>query len=122
MSTLPDTIFLNPETWDLDIDAKGCIAIASTPWAQAQNAASACRVWLGECALNTTVGVPYEQAVLGYRPSLSQIGGWFETAAESAVGVAQAVPILQYGGNATRGVTGQIQLTLSDGTNLDVAI
>lgn len=121
MSTLPDTIFLNPDTWDLDIDARGCIALASTPYAQAQNVASACRVWQGECLLNTTRGVPYEANVLGFRPTTSQVASWFQNEADQVQGVASSVAILSFD-DGSRSLGGQIQLTLSDGTQTNVAI
>lgn len=121
MSTLPDTIFLNPDTWDLDIDASRNIAMASTPYAQAQNAASACRVWLGECPLNTTRGVPYEANVLGYRPSLSQVASWFQDEADQVQGIDTSQAILTFD-EGSRGLGGQLQLTLSDGTQTNVTI
>lgn len=121
MSTLPDTIFLNPDTWDLDIDASRNIAMANTPYAQAQNVASACRVWQGECPLNTARGVPYEANVLGYRPTLSQVGSWFQGEANQVRGVASSVAILSFD-EGSRGLGGQMQLTLSDGANVNVSI
>lgn len=121
MSTLPDTIYLNPATWDLDIDSKQCIAIANTPYAQAQNVASSCRTWLGECALNEVVGVPYEQAILGLRPTATQLSGWYTTAAEITEGVETATPILTFN-QATRQLGGQIQLTLEDGNVTNVSV
>lgn len=121
MSTLPDTIFLNPDTWDLDIDASGNIAMAGTPYAQAQNAASACRVWQGECPLNTTRGVPYEANVLGYRPTVSQVASWFQSEADQVQGVSASVAILSFD-EGSRSLSGQIQLTLSDGSNVNVTI
>jgi hypothetical protein len=122
MSTLPDTIFLNPTTWDLDIDASGNIALASTPYAQAQNVACACRMWLNEAPLNTAVGIPYEQSVLGYRPALQQLASWFKTAAEGVQGITTATPVLQYDSTARDLSGSQIQVTLEDDTQIGIAI
>lgn len=118
---LPDTIYLNPETWDLDIDASRNIAMASTPYAQAQNVASACRVWQNECPLRKVRGVPYEASVLGYRPTLLQLAGWFKTEAALVVGVDTVTPVLTFDSSA-RGLGGQIQLTLTDGNTANVSI
>ena len=40
-------MFLNPDTWDLVVDDYGNIAMAESPYAIAQDVASACRLWLG---------------------------------------------------------------------------
>ena len=95
--------------------------MASTPYAQAQNAASACRVWKGECALNTVRGVPYEQSVLGFRPTTSQVASWFENEADQVTGIDSSLAILTFD-ESTRELGGQIQLTLSDGTTTNVSI
>lgn len=54
-----DTLFLRPDRWDLTLDASGNIALASKPYALAQDAASAIRTVEGECYYDTTLGIPY---------------------------------------------------------------
>ena len=60
-----DTILLDPSNWDLLLDSDGNIAKASNPYAIAQDAASACKLFSGELYYNTTKGIPYFKQVLG---------------------------------------------------------
>lgn len=114
-----DTLYLDPDSWDLDIDASRNIAIASAPYATAQTVANASRLWRGEAPYNTNRGIPYETDVLGQLPPQRQLSGWYETEAETVPGVEAATAILQYDQTA-RAVTGQIQCTLTDGTVINV--
>jgi hypothetical protein len=110
-----DTLFLNPDTWDLDIDANGNIALATSAYAVAQDVASAGLLWKAEAPFDTDRGIPYDTAVLGYAPARQQLAGWYDTEAETVPDVSAASTVLQYAG---RGVTGQIQITLTDGSTL----
>lgn len=116
-----DTIFLNPQTWDLDIDANGNIALANAPYACAQDAASACRLWRGEEQYNTARGIPYDTAILGMLPSPVHLTNWYRTEAQTVPNVATATPIFQFNRGA-RSLGGQLQLTLTDGTTANVSI
>lgn len=67
------TLLLDQDKWDLVLDVYGNIALADDPYAIAQNVASACRTWAGECWYNTAIGLPWQnifgesgQAPLGY--------------------------------------------------------
>ena len=111
-----DTIFLNPNTWDLDIDANRNIALASAPYAQAQTVANACRLWAGEAPFDNTRGIPYDQ-LLGQLPARQTVSNWYQREALSVPGIKSAQPVLQYTG---RKLTGQIQCTLTDGTTINV--
>lgn len=113
-----DTIFLNPTTWDLDVDASGGIAIASGPYAVAQSVANQCMLWRGEAPYNTGDGIPYEQSALGQRPAQATLAAWYQQEALRVPEVAAATPVLNY--DQARGVTGQIQVTLTDGTKINV--
>ena len=84
------TMLLNPKTWDLMIDAFGNIAKADSPYAMAQDVASACKLFKGELWYNTDKGIPYFQSILGYRPPLSLLQNEYNNAALSVAGVAQA--------------------------------
>lgn len=59
-----DTLLLDRSGWDLALDAAGNMAVASEPYAWEQDVASECRVYLGECYYDTTIGVPYRD-ILG---------------------------------------------------------
>lgn len=113
-----DTLFLNPETWDLDVDAAGSIALSSSAYAIAQDVASQAMLWRGEAPYNTGDGVPYEQSVLGQRPAQSTLAAWYQEEALRVPGVMAAEPVLNY--DQARGVTGQIQVTLIGGETINV--
>jgi hypothetical protein len=65
-----DTLALDRTTWDLFLDARGDIAVASNPYSLAQDAASAIRLFSGELYYDTTQGVPYFGQILGQMPPL----------------------------------------------------
>lgn len=111
------TLYLVPETWDLAVDAKRCIAIATNPYQTAQSVANACRLWRGEAPFNTDRGIPYETEVLGQLTPERQLAGWYEDEARTVPNVASAIAIINY---ANRALTGQIQVTLTDGTVINV--
>lgn len=107
------TLYLEPETWDLTLDASRSIALATAPYERAQSAANACRLWRGEAPFNTDRGIPYEFQVLGQLPPQRQLAGWYEGECETVPGIQSATAVLQFAGRA---LTGQIQCTLDDGT------
>lgn len=85
-----DTLLLNPTTWDLLIDAKGNIAMASAPYSLSQDIASAIKVFLGEAYYNHDLGIPYFESILGYAESASFLAVQFETAALTVPGIVVA--------------------------------
>lgn len=107
-----DTLYLDPASWDLSVDASGNIAVAKSPYAAAQDAASACRLWQGEALFNTAAGIPYKAGILGQMPPRAILSDWFETASLTVPDVVEAVPVLEF---SDGGLTGQIQLTLNTG-------
>ena len=113
-----DTIFLNPTTWDLDVDASGSIALSSSAYSVVQDVVSQSLLWRGEAPYNTDDGIPYEQSVLGQRPAQATLAAWYQQEALRVPDVAAATPALIY--DQARGVTGQIQVTLTDGTQINV--
>jgi hypothetical protein len=76
-----NTLLLDQTTWDLCLDANGNVAMASDPYAIAQDVASAVRTFLGECWFDTTLGVPYFEEVLGHWPSLQLVKSLIEAVA-----------------------------------------
>ena len=85
------TLKLDTDTWDLT-SHNGNIATVddSDGEQQAQDAASACRLFLSELWFDTTQGVPYWQQMLGQLPPISLIESNFVTAAETVTNVESA--------------------------------
>ena len=110
-----DTIYLDPASWDLALDIDGNIALANAPYAVAQDVASACRLWQGEALYNTERGIPYESSVLGQMIPSNVLTGMYNKEASTVPDVATANAILFYN-SVNRKLTGQIQLTLTNGT------
>lgn len=75
------TLLLNPQTWDLLITASQDIAVASPPYAQAQNAACAIKLFEGEDYYDISRGVPYWEQILGHWPPVSLMKALFVQAA-----------------------------------------
>lgn len=111
------TLYLDPDSWDLTLDAGRSIALAVAPYERAQSVANACRLWRGEAPFNTDRGIPYEEEILGKQPPQRILAGWYETEAVTVPGVTSAIAVLQYD---SRALTGQIQCTLDDGTVINV--
>jgi len=107
-----DTLYLN-ENWDLELDISGNIALASAPYALAQDAASACRTFLAECWYDQTIGIPYWEQILGHWPSLMIVKSQLVSAAMTVPGVVSAQAFIT--GVIDRKLTGQIQVTDSAG-------
>lgn len=59
------TLFLDPRTWDLALDSKGNIAVATSTYQRAQDIASACRVFVKDMYFNQSEGIPYLESILG---------------------------------------------------------
>lgn len=109
-----DTLFLNPDTWDLMVDVDGNIAVASSPYAIAQDVASACRLWRGEARYDTTREIPYETSLLGEQPLQSLVASWFETEAETVPEV-DSVQVIPSFDREKRQMGGQILITRTFG-------
>jgi hypothetical protein len=84
------TLLLEPGSWDLVLDAAGNIAAADLPYAAAQNAASAVKLFKGEYYYDTSKGVPYFEQILGRRPPLALVRAKFIAAAKGVPDVAAA--------------------------------
>lgn len=108
------TLLLVPATWDLTKNASGDIAVAADPYALAQNAASAIKLFLGEQWYNTTIGVPYFQQIFGKTPNIPLLKAKFLAAALQVPGVVSAKVFIT--SIVDRSVRGQVQVTGSDGT------
>lgn len=107
------TLLLDTVDWDLVIDADGDIAVAGDPYSQAQDAASAIRLFLGELYYDTIKGVPYFPDILGRGAPISLMRAKFTTAALTVPGVTAARTVIS--GVRGRRVTGQVQITNATG-------
>lgn len=107
------TLLLDPATWDLLIDANGNVAVASDPYSQVQDAASAIRLFQGELWYDTSQGIPYFSDVYGKRPPVSLLKARFIAAALTVPGVVSArVFISSISG---RRISGQVQIKNQSG-------
>lgn len=104
---------------DILLDSSGNIAIATGPYALAQDAASACKLFLGEQFLNVLLGVPYLPSILGTEVPLSLVKAKLVTAALTVPGVATAEVFITSFQNRT--LQGQIQITSADTGQVAVA-
>ena len=109
------TFLLSTDSWDLTIDSDRNIAVASDPYSQAQDAASAINTFQGECYYNVNLGIPYWSNVLGFTPSLALMKSYFTTMALLVPGTATAVCYINSFVN--RKVSGQVQITNTAGQN-----
>jgi hypothetical protein len=115
-----NTLLLDLDNWDLCVDAAGNIAVASNPYAQAQDVASACKTFLGECYYDTTVGIPYWENVLGQLPPVSVFKEYLQDAALTVDGVEEVKCVIN--SFSDRSITGQVVFVNSDGVEQGVTI
>lgn len=102
------TLLLDAKSWDCVLDAYGNIAVADTPYAEAQDAASAVKLFRGELYYNISKGVEYISKILGLSPPLSILKKLWTDAALTVPNVESArVFIASVVG---REVVGQVQI------------
>lgn len=112
-----DTLLLDRDAWDLCIDAKGNIAMASNPYSIVQDVASACRLFLGELYYGPAdAGIPYFQEGLGRSFPTQILKAKLIAAAQAVPGVLSAQCFLVSAEG--RKVTGQIQVQTDAGTQI----
>ena len=108
------TLFLMPDTWDLSLDVSGNIAFSTSTYQQAQDIASACRLFVKDQYFSQSSGIPYLTEVLGsYKYPLSLYKRYLEDAAMSVNGVISATANLSLSGD--RVVGGYIEFTNDKG-------
>lgn len=108
-----NTILLSPRTWDLLLDASANIAMASDPYAVAQDVASACLVIQGELVYNTSQGIPYFNEVMG-APPLPLLEAYFNNAARTVPTVVASETRIT--NNVDRVLTGEVTVTTPTST------
>ncbi len=116
---MADTLLLDQTTWDLCLDARGNIALASAPYALAQDVASAIRLFVGELWYDTPKGIPYFSQVLGRFPPPPLIKALMIKAALTVPGVTGAQCTLA--GIKDRVLTGQVLIQDATGSTLTIS-
>lgn len=109
---MASTLLLDQSLWDLCLDAAGNIAVATEPYAPAQDVASAIRLFSGELWYDTAAGVTYFQQILGQFPPPSLIQAKMVEAALTVPGVTNAQCDLQPIDHRT--LAGQVLFTYGD--------
>ena len=127
---MASTLLLDRTLWDLCLTTEGNIAVASEPYAIAQDVASAVRLFDAELWYDTGKGVPYFSEILGHQPPLSLMKAEFVKAALTVPLVASVKVFVSNSGAqqsshhdhlvAEREVTGQIQITDTSNTTVVV--
>lgn len=107
------TLLLDQVKWDLVQDAFGNIAVAANPYALAQDAASAIKLFAGELYYDTTKGIPYFSTILGEAPPLAYIKAQFNAAALTVPEVVAAQSFIE--SFIDRKIKGQVQVTNEEG-------
>lgn len=107
------TLLLSRDVWDLALDVAGNIALATEPYSQVQDAASACRLLEGEAWYQTDIGIPYFQQVLGQFQPLQVLREKLAIEAASVPGVTDATAVLE--AIVDRSLSGQVQITTTSG-------
>lgn len=107
------TLLLDVSAWDLVIALDGNIAVASDPYAQAQDAASAIKLFKTELYYDTTKGVPYD-TILGKLPTLPNVKARMVAAAMTVPGVVAAACFIS--SLLGRRLSGQVQIRTTAGT------
>ncbi len=114
-----NTLLVDVDGWDLVLDVNGNIAMASNPYSEAQDVASAVKLFLGEAYFDVAQGIPYFQNILGKRPNLQFVKSQIEKAALTVPGIVQARCLLaSFDG---RNLTGQVQLIDATGAENNVS-
>jgi hypothetical protein len=104
-----DTLLLDTEAWDLCVDAYGNIAMATNPYALAQDAASAIRTFKGEVYYGIDQGVPYFQSVFRGQASFPLVKAELVAAAMTVPEVTAATAyVTSFEG---RSLGGQVQIS-----------
>jgi hypothetical protein len=118
-----DTLLLDLTNWNLCVDANANIAMASAPYAIAQDVASAQRTFSGEVYYDKTLGIPYFQNVLGHNPPASLLDEYMVTAALTVPHVVDnPAPVCIITGFSNRGVTGTTTFTDDAGNTQTVTL
>ena len=117
-----DTLLLDTVLWDLTVDAAGNWAVATEPYALAQDVSSAIRLFLGELWYDDTQGIDYQKKILGKSPSLAVFQELMVQAALTVPDVVSAVCVINSYDFTTRHVDGQVQFIDVNGNNGSISL
>ncbi len=117
---MASTLLLDRSTWDFVVDAYGNIARADEPYAILQDVASACRLFFAELWYDETKGIRYFEQVLGRFQPTQLLKAQLVAAAKTVPGVVSATVYLT--AIEARSISGQVQVTLTDGSVQIVAL
>lgn len=120
MSAPYNTLLLDLDDWDLCPDANGNIAMASPPYAVAQDVSSAVRTFLADCYYDQTIGIDYFGLVLGHTPPLSLFQQYIQDAAVTVPTVESAVCVVT--SVRARGAQGYVAFTDENGQTGQVGL
>jgi len=115
-----NSLALDPVTWDLVTDPAGNLAMVSGAARLAQDVATAIRTYAGEVIYDTTLGIRWFEDILGQTPNIALVKADCETAALTVPGV-QSVQIFLTS-VTQRGLSGQVQITGTDGSTTTVSL
>lgn len=114
------SLLLALNDWDVLADAKGNIAVATDPYAKAQDVASACKLFLAECWFDTSRGIPWFDDVLGHAPPRGLMQALIEQAALTVPGVVSAQCTIDEVAN--RQVTATVRFTDTSGRTASLVL
>lgn len=115
------TMQLGTSDWDLQLDGAGNIAVADSSYAVAQDVASACLTFYGECYYDNTLGIPWDTQVLGKPPSTVYIAQKMQAEAKKLAIVDQALCTV-YFDRETRSTRGTLRITDNEGNDTQVTL
>ncbi|THD51299.1 hypothetical protein ERD95_09030 [Enterobacteriaceae bacterium ML5] len=101
------SLMLDINTWDIGLDDKGNLQTVGNPYACAQDVATACSTFRGECIYNISAGIPYYENILGYNPGTGAVQTYLENEALRLPYIAQASATV-INDSGTRASTGVI--------------
>lgn len=113
------SLYLDPDSWDIDLDDKGNIRVVGNPYACAQDVATACSTLRGECIYNTSAGIPYYENIMGVQPGAGAVQSYLENEAMRLPYIAQASATV-INDSGARASTGVIVVVDTNGTEYTV--
>lgn len=108
------------ENWDLAVSNRGDLAVIGEPIRQAQDVATRCRTFRGECVYAQAQGIPYFADVLGKTPPDALVRDYIHRESLEVPGVQEAY--VTFAGLEGRKLTGDIRITDSEGNTQYVSI
>ena len=115
------TLYLRPDTWDLELDVNGNIASGTSTYQRAQDIASACRVFREDIYFNQLDGIPYKESILG--KNAYPIGLYQSELQRAALSVDGVVSVnIQLNQLQNRKLTGMIEFTDIENNTAQVAL